>query len=456
MKLPARFRTFHFVGIAGAGMSVLAKVLLSQGFRVSGSDKSGAEDLEGLRALGATVFAGHASENVGDADLLVYSAAVPADNPELVAAAARGIPSVKRAVLLGEFTREKRTLAVAGTHGKTTTTLMLAEIFRQAGRRALALAGGSLQGPAFSEPDADAPVVIVEADEYDHSFLQLHPSAILLNNIDADHLDYFGSRENLHQAFRDFTERLPFYGTVYANRDDAGVESMVGKIRRPMKTFSAQSEADYQAVATELTAGGTRFTLLAHGEAAGEIKLTVPGMHNVMNALGAAAVALEEEIPFADVAAGLAGFSGARRRFDFLGEKRSIRFFDDYAHHPTEVAAVLEAARQLRPKRLVAVFQPHLYSRTQALAEEFAAALAAADVVLVSGVYGSREARREGVDGHLIADVLRKQGRDAVFPGNLEACAQVLTDRALPGDLILFMGAGDIGEHARKVVAEWA
>ncbi len=437
-------------------MSVLAETLLSRGMRVTGSDRHGSPSLEKLRAAGAEIFLNHAAENLGEADLLVYSAAVAADNPEVREAQSRGIPSIKRAVLLGELTRGKRTLAVAGTHGKTTTTLMMAEIYRKAGRRFLALAGGILQDGAVEPPDADAPTVIVEADEYDRSFLQLHPSTVLLNNIDSDHLEYFGSLEHLHDAFFAFLERLPFYEVVYINRDDMGAESMARRTGRRSIGFSTRSETDYQATAIELLPQGTRFTLLGKGRRLGEIQLGLPGMHNVSNALGAAAVALEEGVAFDAVAAGLIGFSGVQRRFDFLGEKRGVHFYDDYAHHPTEVAAVLQAARQLEPKRVIAVFQPHLYSRTQALALEFAAVLEACDIALVSSVYASRETYREGVDGHLIADALKARGRVAEFPGDLEACAAVLAKHVREGDLVLFMGAGDIGEFAREWVAKWA
>jgi UDP-N-acetylmuramate--alanine ligase len=438
------------VGIGGAGMSVLAEVLASWGFTVSGTDGQESETLERLRKLGMRVIAGHGAAHVGDADVVVYSSAVPGSNPELAEARRRGIPAVKRG---------KYTLAVSGTHGKTTTTTMLGRIWLQAGKEPTLLAGGVSRGENLSARAGKGDAVIVEADEFDRSFLALRPAAAIVGNIDSDHLDTYGTLEAVRDAFREFVEGMPFYGLVAANRDDAGVRAVLPRLTRRVTTYGLEDGADYRAVDVRTQGQGMAFALEQRGQRLGEIHLRVPGIHNVYNALGAATLSLEEGVAFADVQTGLSAYPGVKRRLEPRGEKAGVAFFDDYAHHPTEVAAALKAARALLPDsadagRLVAVFQPHLYSRTQQLHREFAQAFTACDELFVTRVYPSREQPIPGVEGDLIASDAR-----AVMPAakvhyveDLEKLPAAVAARVKAGDLVLTMGAGDISVRCASIM----
>lgn len=448
MKPSPRFRRLHFIGIGGAGMSVMAEVLAAWGFTISGSDGQESEALDRLRSLGMRVAAGHDEANLRDVDAVVYSSAVPSANPELSAARRRGIPAVKRAEMLGEALRGKYALAVSGTHGKTTTTTMLGRIWIQAGLQPTLLAGGTARGENLSALAGKGDAVIVEADEFDRSFLSLRPAAAIIGNIDSDHLDTYGSLDAIRAAFREFAEGMPFYGLVAANRDDAGVKAVLPGITRRVATYGMETGADYRALDAAPAGQGMRFALEARGQRLGEILLKVPGIHNVYNALGAAALSMEEGIPFADVKAGLEGYQGVKRRLEARGDKAGVSFYDDYAHHPTEVAAALKAARALAGNgRLIAVFQPHLYSRTRQLHREFAEAFAGCDELIVTRVYPSREQPIPGVEGDLIA----ADARAGILPAervhyvdDLGQLPQRVAACAKAGDLVLAMGAGDI------------
>ena len=456
MKPSPRLKNLHFIGIGGAGMSVLAEVLASWGFSISGSDGQDSEALDRLRSLGMRVAAGHAEANLKEADAVVYSSAVPSGNPELSEARRRGIPCVKRAEMLGEALRGKYTLAVSGTHGKTTTTTMLGRIWLQAGRQPTLLAGGTARGENLTALAGKGEAVIVEADEFDRSFLTLRPAAALIGNIDSDHLDTYGTLDAIRDAFREFIEGMPFYGLVAANRDDEGVRAVLPRLTRRVATYGLETGADYRAVDAAPAGQGMRFVLESHGKRLGEILLKVPGIHNVYNALGAAALSLEEGIPFADVQAGLNAYPGVKRRLEPRGVKAGVAFYDDYAHHPTEVAAALKAARALAGNgRLIAVFQPHLFSRTRQLHREFAQAFAACDELIVTRVYASREQPIPGVEGDLIA----ADARDGVLPAarvhyveDLEQLPAQVAARVKSGDLVLAMGAGDISARCEAIM----
>lgn len=454
MKPGIRLRKLHFVGIGGAGMSALAEVLSAWGFEISGSDARDGEALDRLRALGMRIEVGHRAENLGAADALIYSSAVPADNPEMAAGRARGIPIVKRAVMLGETMNGKYGLAVSGTHGKTTTTTMLGRIWIEAGKKPTVLAGGTTRGDNTAVVAGEGDVVIAEADEFDRSFLAMRPVSAILNNIDSDHLDIYGTLAAVREAFLEFTERLPFYGLAVVNRDDEGVRALLPRIRGRIVTYGLDGEADYRATDVRTREGGMAFTLERRGAVLGEVTLRVPGRHNVYNALAAAALSLEEGLTFDQVKHGLKDFQGATRRLERKGEKGGIAFYDDYAHHPTEVSATLQAARGLTQGRLVAVFQPHLYSRTQQLYREFARAFLAGDELFVTKVYPSREQPIPGVEGTLITDEARSLGMGdrAHYVEDLKALPSLVGPGLRPGDLVVTMGAGDIGSHCARIM----
>jgi UDP-N-acetylmuramate--alanine ligase len=460
MKPSARLKSLHFIGIGGAGMSVLAEVLASWGFAISGTDGQESETLERLRSLGIRVVSGHGAAHLGHPDAVVYSSAVPGSNPELAEARRRGIPAVKRAEMLGEALRGKYVLAVSGTHGKTTTTTMLGRIWLQAGKEPTLLAGGTARGENLSALAGKGEAVIVEADEFDRSFLTLRPAAAILGNIDSDHLDTYGSLDAIRDAFREFAEGMPFYGLAAANRDDAGVRALLPRLTRRVATYGIEEGADYRARDVRIEGQGMAFAVEKRGARLGEILLKIPGIHNVYNALAAAALSLEEGIPFAAVKAGLEGYPGVKRRLEPRGTKAGVAFYDDYAHHPTEVAAALKAARGLLPDapdagRLIAVFQPHLYSRTRQLHREFAQAFGACDELFVTRVYASREQPIPGVEGDLIA----ADARAGVMPAakvhyveDLDRLPAEVASRVRAGDLVLTLGAGDINLRCAAIM----
>ncbi|HKP96657.1 MAG TPA: UDP-N-acetylmuramate--L-alanine ligase [Fibrobacteria bacterium] len=461
MKPSIRFTRLHFIGIGGSGMSVLAEVLASWGFRISGSDGQGGETVSRLKALGMRVEVGHRAENVGEANVVVYSSAVPDDNPELAEARRRGIPAVKRAEMLGEALRGKYPLAVSGTHGKTTTTTMLGRIWLHAGKDPTLLAGGTARGENLSAVAGQGQILIVEADEFDRSFLAMRPASAIIGNIDSDHLDCYGTVEGVRDAFAAFAESLPFYGLVVANRDDEGVRAILPRLTRRTVTYGRAREADYRAADVRPEGQGMVFILERKGAKLGEVVLKVPGIHNVYNALGAAALSLEEGLSFKEVERGLREYPGVKRRLEYRGQKSGVTFYDDYAHHPTEVAAALQAARGLTAAgsgetgRLIAVFQPHLYSRTRQLHLEFAQAFKACDELFVTRVYAAREAPIPGVEGDLIADA----AANGVLPAgmvhyieDLETLPALVAASLRAGDLVVTMGAGDIGMRCTGIM----
>lgn len=454
MKPSIRLRSLHFVGIGGAGMSPLAEILWAWGFRVSGSDGKDGEAVARLRGLGLRVAVGHRAENLLDADALVYSSAVPMDNPEVVEARRRGLPVVRRAEMMGEIMSGKYVLAVSGTHGKTTTTTMLGRIWTWAGKQPTLLAGGVVEGENLSAVAGTGDVFIAEADEFDRSFLAMRPTSILINNIDSDHLDTYGTLDAIKDAFVGFTERLPFHGLVVANRDDAGVGSVLPRIARRKATYGLAAGADYRAAEARVEGKGMAFTLEVGGKALGEMHLAVAGIHNVYNALGATALSIEEGLSFGDCERALKDFRGVKRRLDHQGRKSGIDFYDDYAHHPTEVAATLKAVRGLRPTRVIAVFQPHLYSRTQQLHKEFARAFQDCDELFVTPVFASREKPIPGVEGDLVASEAAALGlgKDKVhYVSDLTTLPSAVARRLKAGDLVLTMGAGDINTYGALI-----
>jgi len=449
-----RYEHVHLVGVAGAGMEGLARILHAMGCRVSGSDRCASRLLTTLRRDGIDARLGHVAEQVNGADLVVYSAAVPEDNAELARALDLGIPVVGRARFMAELVRSHYSVAVAGTHGKTTTASMVAAVLDLAGLDPSVLIGGwTVGGPQAALGSGD--LFVIEADEYDRSFLELSPQLALVTNVDSDHLDCYDSMEAIRDAFEQFLDRVPFYGGVVLNGDDAGSLSLSAPAGVRPLTYGLGEGCDIQAASVVLNAHGCSFELRSQGEALGEVVLGVPGLHNVSNATGAAALALD--VPARDILAGLASFEGVVRRFELKGVlANDIVVIDDYAHHPTEVSAALDTARGTG-RRVIVAFQPHLYSRTRDLAPEFARALLAADAVFLAPVYGAREAPQPGVDSALIAAAMEAEGRTGVvLADTLAELPQMVRSAAQPGDLILTMGAGDIDSVADVLVTDGA
>jgi len=447
---------FHFIGIGGSGMSGLARLLLGEGVPVSGSDLKESETTRALRAAGATVHIGHHAENLNGATRVVYTAAAQDDNPELLEARRRGLPTIIRAEMLGQVMQGKTGIAIAGTHGKTTTTGMAASVFMAAEADPTVLIGGD-----WSPLDGNARAgkgrhFITEACEAFDSFLELKPHVALITNIEADHLDWHKSLDGVIAAFRRFVDRVDPDGYVIGCRDDERVRRLLSRCDRRPVTYGLEDGADYVAVDLRLDQAHPTFTVVKDGEALGEARLHVPGKHNVLNALGVAALAHEEGLPFSAVREGLAAFNGVGRRFETLGEVNEILVLDDYAHHPTEVAATLAAARRSLGRYTTVVFQPHLYSRTQLLQDEFARSFQDANRVIITEIYAAREQPIPGVTGAGLADAIRgvDPEKQVEFMPDREAILKELLAQARPGDLVMTMGAGDIRELGERLVEE--
>jgi UDP-N-acetylmuramate--alanine ligase len=456
-------RRVHFVGIGGSGMNGIAELLVNLGYAVTGSDVKRTEVTDRLASLGAMVHIGHRALNVGEADVVVYSSAVRPDNPELVEASARRIPVIPRAEMLAELMRLRFGIAVAGAHGKTTTTSMIALVLERAGLDPTAVIGGRLSAFGGNARLGRGAYMVVEADESDRSFLKLRPSIAVVTNIDREHLEAYGSFDHLRQAFVDFANEVPFYGAVVASADDAELARVLPRISRRTITYGIDApRADVRAVDVVLEGYGSRATVVCRvgqraAEPLGTLTLAVPGRHSVQNALAAVAVGLELDVPFKRVAAALADFAGVERRFERKGMAAGVTVIDDYGHHPTEIAAVLAAARTLGPARVVVAFQPHRYTRTRDLLGEFGAALAAADDVVLTDIYAAGEDPIPGVTIELLAAAVnRARTRPARVVPRLEDVAGVVADVAQPGDLVVTLGAGSIGGLARSILSELA
>ncbi|MGQ9557434.1 MAG: UDP-N-acetylmuramate--L-alanine ligase [Desulfurispora sp.] len=451
MQIP---RNVHFIGIGGAGMSGLARILLELGHLVTGSDIQESGTVQKLRALGIPVAIGHRAENIGSAGLVVVSTAIRPGNPELVAAGEKNLPVWHRGELLAALMDLKRGLAVAGAHGKTTTTSMLALVLEKNHLDPAIVVGGEVKDLGTNAKWGGGEYLVAEADESDGSFLRLAPWCEIITNIEDDHLDYYGSLENIRRAFGRFMERVRPGGVVVACTDDPGVRAVLAGYRGTHLTYGLHDgQADYTIRQIELSPGCSRGEVYKRGQRLGQLKLAVPGRHNLQNALGVVAAADFLGLDFAAVARVLAGFSGAGRRFQLLGEVHGIRVVDDYAHHPSEIAATLRAARQLGFARVVAVFQPHRYTRTALLQERFATAFQDADLVIVSDIYSAGEDPIPGVHAAGLAEQIRLKQRSGVqYLAGREEILAYLLQNARPGDLILTLGAGNIWQTGRELV----
>lgn len=453
----------HFVGIGGIGMSGLARILLGFGMRVSGSDVMESKMVKELVACGAEVFIGHRAENLADdVDMLVYSSVIKENNPEYAEAERRGIQVIPRAQLLAMMMEQSTGIAVAGAHGKTSTTGMLGTVFRECGKEPSIIIGGYLPNIGANACWGKGEYLIAEADESDGSFLLLPPKYVVVTNVENDHLDYYGTMENLIGCFDKFIHNIPADGKAFLNVDSEIVNDIINKGSGNYVTYSVEdNEADYQAKNIRFDSKGTMADVYHHGERLGEMRLWVPGVYNVSNALATFAVAHTLGIPAADILAGLREFHSTGRRFELLGTNKSesIALYDDYAHHPTEISSVIGAAKKLGYKRVVAVFQPHRYSRTRILKDQFAACFDEADVLVLNEIYSAFETPILGVDANMLITAIKERGREVVHYGKEAAdVINILQDVVQDGDLVLVMGAGNIrrkiGEPYAEILAQ--
>ncbi|MEZ0071849.1 UDP-N-acetylmuramate--L-alanine ligase [Planotetraspora sp. GP83] len=445
----------HFIGIGGAGMSGIARILLKRGVPVSGSDARTSEMLSELRDLGATVHVGHAASHIKDVNTVVVSTAIRDSNPELGEALRQNLRVIPRAAALAAVMAGRNGIAVAGTHGKTTTTSMLTVTLQKCGADPSYCVGGQLVTTGLGADEGAGDVFVAEADESDGSFLMLAPRIAVVTNVEADHLDNYGDPQAVHDSFARFVERI---GSVLVLCADDPGSAALGPIARArglkVVTYGEAAGADFRTADVVPRGFGVEFTVAGHGS----VRLVVPGRHNALNATAVVAVALELGLPFEEVREGLAAFTGAKRRFEAKGEAGGVSVFDSYAHHPTELAADLRAARDVVSGggRVIAVFQPHLYSRTRFFAAEFGAALGLADEAIVLDVYGAREDPEPGVSGALVAGKVPLPSERVAYVPDGASVPPLVADRARPGDIVLTMGAGDITELGPRIVAELA
>jgi UDP-N-acetylmuramate--alanine ligase len=449
-----RTRHIHFIGIGGAGMSGLAEVLLNMGYQVSGSDLRASEVTDRIVQRGGRVFVGHAASNVEGAQVVVYSTAVRPDNPELEAARSGQVPVIPRADMLAELMRMKYGVAVGGAHGKTTTTSIIAAVLARGGLDPTIVVGGRLRAIGANARLGYGEFLVAEADESDGSFLRLSPAVAVITNIDREHLDHYKDLEAIRDAFVDFANRVPFYGASVVCLDDPEVRGIVPRIATRTISYGTDAGCEVRAERVELLPHGSRFRVDAHGQTLGQFELKLPGRHNVLNALAAIAVGLEVEVGIAHIAEALATFPGVSRRFETRGEVAGVRVVDDYGHHPTEVAATLSAARGLGGRILV-LFQPHRYSRTEALRDEFGRCFAGADRVWVLEVYAAGETPIPGISARTIVESARAQGARYVSEaGPPEAAVAQAVAEARPGDTVLTLGAGDVWKLGDEVLRQ--
>ena len=456
-----RIKRIHFVGIGGAGMCGIAEVLLNTGYQISGSDIQASKVTRRLEVMGATVFIGHAETNVNGVDVLVCSTAVKSTNPEIAAALELRIPIVPRAEMLAELMRYRHGIAVAGTHGKTTTTSLIASIFAEEGLDPTFVIGGLLNSAGTNARLGESRFLVAEADESDASFLHLQPMVSVITNIEADHMATYGGDFNkLKKTFVEFLHNLPFYGMAVMCIDDDVVRELLPAVGRSILTYGFSDDADFAIKNINKHSLSTSFTVVRPGDlAAIDVTINMPGDHNVLNATAAIAVATDEGVSDAAIQRGLAGFEGVGRRFQVYGEfdidGGSVLLVDDYGHHPTEVEATISAARQAWPdRRLLMVYQPHRYSRTKDLYEDFVRVLSTVDSLLLLEVYAAGEDPVVGADGRSLSGSIRNRGQvDPVFVESIESVAEVLKNIMRPGDVVLTQGAGNIGAIAAELAA---
>jgi len=452
-----RIKKIHFVGLGGIGISGMAELLHTLEFDISGSDLRRSEITDRLESLGVRFFEGHRRENIDDCHMVVYSSAVKPDNPELEAAHNRNIPVIRRAEMLGELLKVADTsVAVGGTHGKTTTSSMIGAMLTTAHRDPTMIIGGIVKSLATNTRRGQGDIIVVEADEFDRSFLSLRPTIAVVTNIALEHLDCYRNLDDLTQAFTQFANAVPFYGRVVACLDDPNVQAIMPHLQRSVATYGLAPQADVRARKPVFHETHTEFELVVPEHDPVTVSLEVPGEHNVQNALATIATGLELEVPLSKIIDGLAQFTGVNRRFEVTETINDILFVDDYAHHPQEVDAVLNAAREGWDRRLVAVFQPHLFSRTRDFHEDFARSFLASDVLVVTDIYPAREEPIAGITGQLIAnDTITVGHKQVHYEPDLKALPKTVAKLLEPGDMVITLGAGSITRYNVKIRAAY-
>ncbi|MEN8752638.1 MAG: UDP-N-acetylmuramate--L-alanine ligase [Desulfobacterales bacterium] len=446
----------HFVGIGGIGMSGIAELLLNLGYTVSGSDLKSSEITERLKRFGGLILKGHAEDHVGNADVVVVSSAVDADNPEVRAARQASIPVIPRAEMLAELMRLKYSIAVAGAHGKTTTTSIVSAVLDRGGLDPTVVIGGKLKSIGTNARLGEGDFIVAEADESDGSFLKMSPTIAVVTNIDREHLDHYPDLDAIKSAFLEFIDRIPFYGLAVLCLDNESVQSLIPEIKKRYTTYGMSTQADVQARNLIFEGLRSRFTLHHQGEPLGDIRLNLPGIHNVYNAMASVAVGFELGIPFETVKAALETVEGVQRRLEIKGDVNGITIVDDYGHHPTEIKTTLQAAKEAWPdRRMVVVFQPHRYSRTRALFDEFTRSFYQSDVLLVLPIYSAGENVIEGVDSSSMCDGIRQHGhKEVICKDTIAAAVAGLKDILVPGDILLTLGAGDVWKVGEDILRE--
>ena len=454
----AKIQRIHFVGIGGIGMSGIAEVLLTLGYKVSGSDLKHSSVTERLARLGAIIFEGHRAENIAGAEVVVTSSAIARANPEVVAARAHHIPVIQRAEMLAELMRLKYGIAVAGMHGKTTTTSMVAAVLAGGGLDPTVVVGGRVDALGSNARFGNSHYLVAEADESDRSFLKLSPILAVVTNIDREHMDCYHDMEDVEQAFIDFMDRVPFYGMVVLCHDDERLRSLLPRLARRATTYGMREDSDFRILRSEIEYGGagrhyySHFAVEYQGRSLGEFRLQVPGDHNVLNATAAVAVGVGLDIAPDRIREALESFRGVDRRFQLKGTACGVSVIDDYGHHPTEIKVTLAAARQCGFKRIHVIFQPHRYSRTRDLLAEFGTAFHDADTVLVTDIYAASEQPVPGVTGERLAAEIRRSGKDARYVSSFEEAANEISQAAAGGDMALTLGAGNISQLGPQVL----
>jgi len=446
----------HFVGIGGIGMSGIAELLLNLGYTVSGSDLKSSEITERLKRFGGLILKGHAEDHVGNADVVVVSSAVDADNPEVRAARQASIPVIPRAEMLAELMRLKYSIAVAGAHGKTTTTSIVSAVLDRGGLDPTVVIGGKLKSIGTNARLGEGDFIVAEADESDGSFLKMSPTIAVVTNIDREHLDHYPDLDAIKSAFLEFIDRIPFYGLAVLCLDNESVQSLIPEIKKRYTTYGMSTQADVQARNLIFEGLRSRFTLHHQGEPLGDIRLNLPGIHNVYNAMASVAVGFELGIPFETVKAALETVEGVQRRLEIKSDVNGITIVDDYGHHPTEIKTTLQAAKEAWPdRRMVVVFQPHRYSRTRALFDEFTRSFYQSDVLLVLPIYSAGENVIEGVDSSSMCDGIRQHGhKEVICKDTIAAAVAGLKDILVPGDILLTLGAGDVWKVGEDILRE--
>jgi len=448
-----KIQQIHFVGIGGAGMSGIAEVLLNLGYRVTGSDLSRSDSVKRLEGMGGKIFIGHQAANIGQAQVVVVSSAVSKENPEVLAARERLIPVIPRAAMLAELMRLKYGVAIAGAHGKTTTTSLVASVLAEGGLDPTAVIGGKLNRFGSHAKLGQGELLVAEADESDGSFLKLTPTIAVVTTLDREHLDYYGDMSRIQAAFLNFLNKVPFYGLAVVCLDQDSVQEIIPHLQVRYTTYGMTTQADLVGSDVKLRGWESEFSVHDRQKSLGRFHLALPGLHNVYNALAAIAVGLELEVGLEAIRKALSEFGGVERRFHLVGEKKNVMIVDDYGHHPTEIKATLAAARSGWNRRVVAVFQPHRYTRTRDLLREFATAFYQADTLILTEIYPAGEPPIEGISGRILYEQIKQHGhKDVHFLTGPEAIVERLLSLVRPGDIVLTLGAGDVWKIGKTVL----